>query len=356
MGSVPKVSILCLAYNQAPFIRQTLDSLLMQKTTFPFEILVNDDHSTDGTTDIIKEYAAKHPGLIVPVFHARNEYAQGKRNFFIRYLLPKARGTYIALCEGDDFWTDPQKLERQVAFLEERPDYALCFHPVRVFFENKEAPDSVYPSRKTRFTVSELIKHNFIQTNSVLYRKADYAHAVTNVSPGDWYLHLYHAQFGKIGFIDRVMAAYRRHPGSMWWDSYQNPDELWRRHGVAHLALYMEMLRLYGGNERDRTTIDGHIYTLMDRLAAIDARGKSGLLRRAVEAFPAAGALYAQRAEARLREAEGRVRAEQQKLEAQQRQGEARLAAAEHDLDMIKESKAWRLRNRAARLLGKPKI
>ncbi len=243
----PKVSILCITYNHAGFIRQTLDSFLMQKTNFSFEVLINDDASTDGTTEILREYQEKYPDIIHPIFHEENLYSQGVRGMYTRFLLPKAKGEYIALCDGDDFWTDQSKLQRQVDFLEAHEDYALCFHPVRVYFENGEQADSIYPAEKNpkSFTTERLLQSNFIQTNSVMYRKQVYKNLATDVMPGDWYMHLYHAQFGKIGFINRVMSVYRRHPGGVWWNEYKDIDKLWNEHGKPHLQLYKVILKMY---------------------------------------------------------------------------------------------------------------
>ena len=115
----PLVSIGCITYNHAPYIRQCLEGFLMQKTTFPFEIIINDDCSTDGTTEIVKEYADKYPDLIIPIFHEENQYQKGVRGIYAKFVYPKVRGKYIALCEGDDYWIDPLKLQKQVDFLEE---------------------------------------------------------------------------------------------------------------------------------------------------------------------------------------------------------------------------------------------
>lgn len=256
MGSskkTPLVSILCLSYNQKEFIKQALDSLLVQETDFLYEILINDDASTDGTKEVIQEYAKKHSN-IHPVFHNENQYSKGKRNMIARYLLPKVRGRYIAICEGDDFWTDPSKLQRQVDFLEKNKDYALVFHPVRVFFDKAEKEDSVFPETNSGFTIDELLRWNFIQTNSVMYRaRKSYEGTVFDAAPGDWYLHLYHAQFGKIGFINRVMSAYRRHEGGVWWGSVSGDREVFLRSVIAgHQRLNREVKKIYS---RDKNLV-----------------------------------------------------------------------------------------------------
>ena len=126
--NTPLVSICCITYNHAPFIQKCLDGFLMQQTDFPIEILIHDDCSTDGTTDIIKEYAAQYPDLIFPLYEEVNQYQQGKATEIDFYNYRRARGKYIAYCEGDDYWTDPLKLQKQVDFMEANPEYSVCFH------------------------------------------------------------------------------------------------------------------------------------------------------------------------------------------------------------------------------------
>ena len=169
-----------------------------------------------------------------------------------RFLLPKAKGEFLAICEGDDFWTDPTKLQRQVDFLEKHKDYALVFHPVRVFFDKGEKKDSVFPDINTEFTLEELLRWNFIQTNSVMYRaRKEYMDMVVDVMPGDWYLHLYHAQFGKIGFINRVMSAYRRHEGGVWWGSSTGgKGEFLKSIIIGHQRLAREIQRIYSRDKK----------------------------------------------------------------------------------------------------------
>lgn len=127
----PLVSICCLTYNHRPFIEKCLDGFLMQKTTFPVEILIHDDCSTDGTTEIVKEYAAKYPDLIFPIYEEVNQYQNGHAGDIDFFNYKRARGKYIAYCEGDDYWTDPLKLQKQVDFMEANPEYSVCFHTFR---------------------------------------------------------------------------------------------------------------------------------------------------------------------------------------------------------------------------------
>ena len=128
---MPLVSISCITYNHVAFIRDCLDGFLIQKTDFPFEILINDDASTDGTDQVIKEYEEKYPDILKPIYQRENQYSKGIRGMNIRFNFPRVLGKYIAMCEGDDYWTDPYKLQKQVDFLEANPDFVMCHHDAR---------------------------------------------------------------------------------------------------------------------------------------------------------------------------------------------------------------------------------
>ena len=131
--TTPLVSVCCITYNHASFIRKCLDGFLMQQTDFPIEILIHDDCSTDGTTEIIREYEAKYPDLIFPLYEEENQYSMGGAGKMDLYNYTRARGKYIAYCEGDDYWTDPLKLQKQVDFMEANPDYSVCWHRCKQF-------------------------------------------------------------------------------------------------------------------------------------------------------------------------------------------------------------------------------
>ena len=167
----PKVSICCVTYNQKDYIKQTLDGFLMQKTNFPFIIIVGDDCSTDGTTEIIKEYADKYPDIIKPIYHNTNQKMYNNSCDVYNAV----DSEYVALCEGDDYWIDENKLQLQIDLLDKNRDCNICFHKTRNIFENKLQKDYIFPTKdvipfKKRFTFNDLLKKNFIQTNSCVYR------------------------------------------------------------------------------------------------------------------------------------------------------------------------------------------
>ncbi len=170
-GSGPVVSVYTICYNQEKYIRQTLDGILLQQTDFPIEAIVVDDASTDSTPDIIREYAAKWPDIFRPVLLKENYYSSNRSKFLDIYL-PMARGEFMAICEGDDYWTYPLKLQRQVEFLRRHPDYSACFHLYNLKNET-EIKRSTPASRILRSRtcgVKEIIVEETVQTASIVAR------------------------------------------------------------------------------------------------------------------------------------------------------------------------------------------
>ena len=158
-----KVSIICLAYNHEKYIRSALQGFVDQITDFCYEVLINDDASTDKTADIIREYEKKYPDIIKPVYQKENQHSQGIR-IISTYLLPKAQGEYLAYCEGDDFWTDPYKLQKQYDILEKHKECSLCIHRVDCLNEDdtpneRTIPESNYDLNSDRLiTKTELCR------------------------------------------------------------------------------------------------------------------------------------------------------------------------------------------------------
>lgn len=190
----------------------------MQQCNFPIEIIINDDCSTDGTTEIIREYAEKYPDKIFPVFHEENLYSQGVRGMFQKFVFPKARGKYIALCEGDDYWTDPRKLQKQVDFLESHPDYSMCFHNVLQIKENGEI--STFSHLENReYSRHEIIDSWLIPTASAVYRSSVLDKIPQNplFKIGDNVIFLTCSYHGKIHGLCDTMGVYRQHEGG--WTS-----------------------------------------------------------------------------------------------------------------------------------------
>lgn len=234
-----RVSIVCISFNHEKFILQTLKSFAGQVTDFDIEIIIGDDASTDRTQDIIRKFEKSYAGNMTSILRPTNIGVN--KNLFD--VMNTASGEYIALCEGDDYWTDPYKLQKQVEFLDANPRHAICFHPVSVVADNGRVK-TVFPDEKkldNNLTVEHLLSENYIQTNSVVYRNIKPYALVEDILPLDYYFHLLHARKGKIGFLNEVMAVYRHHNGGVW----QNKALVWEKYGVSHMRMYDAIENLY---------------------------------------------------------------------------------------------------------------
>jgi len=158
MEEQPLVTIRCITYNHEPYIRQCLEGFVMQKTNFKFEAIVHDDASTDKTADIIREYAEKYPDIIKPIYETENQYSKSDGSLG-RIMNAHTKGKYIALCEGDDYWTDPLKLQKQVDFLENNPEYGMCFTNVDRYFQDSNKWEKAYFDESISDEVSSLSKY-----------------------------------------------------------------------------------------------------------------------------------------------------------------------------------------------------
>lgn len=211
----PLVSVHLLTYNHAKFIAQSIESVVNQQTTFPFEIVIGDDRSTDGTSQIVDQYAAKYPEIIKVV---RGEKNGGPQPNSIR-ILENCQGKYMAALEGDDYWIDPLKLQKQTDFMENNPDFSICFTNTKVeFFDNDQEPYLLNEGiEKDVFELKDLIAETevwFMGTATLFYTMS----SIFPVQPwfhktksGDIPMIMLAARFGKIKYLPDVTAAYRRH-------------------------------------------------------------------------------------------------------------------------------------------------
>lgn len=209
-----KVTIKCLVYNHEPYLRQCLEGFVMQKTNFPFEAIVHDDASTDGSAAIIKEYAEKYPDIIKPIYETENQYS--KHDGSLRRIMDAhTRGKYVAYCEGDDYWIDPLKLQKQVDFLESHPDYGLVYGRAKVFYQNRhEYGKNLIGSSCSN--MDDLLIANRIVTLTTCFRRTLYMDYVSEIQPlldckkmGDYPLWLYLAYRSKLYFFSEPMGVYR---------------------------------------------------------------------------------------------------------------------------------------------------
>lgn len=212
---VPLISICCTTFNHEKYVRKTIEGFLLQKTTFPIEIIIHDDASTDGTKQIIEEYA-KSDSRFVTIFQTENKYSK-KIKPWPNFVFPKARGKYLALCEGDDYWIDPLKLQKQVDFLEANLDYGICFHEVKILEDNILKVDYITPKVSEVTTIESLSTGNFLHTPSVILRNNFKIPDWYNKVPlGDWSLYMISIKDKKIKKLNDVMAVYRIHNLGVW--------------------------------------------------------------------------------------------------------------------------------------------
>lgn len=208
------VSIRCCTYNQEPYIRQCLEGFVMQKTGFRFEAVVHDDASTDNTAAIIREYADKYPDIIKPLFSKENLYSR-RDGSLSRLMNEHMRGKYIAYCEGDDYWTDPFKLQKQVDFLESHPEYSACCTNSKAYFQ-KEDRQIYGKDRSGVLGLDYLMNKNMIPTMSVIVRSDLFMKYYSELYPimpvwkcGDLPMWIYLSMQGPIYRMSDYTGVYR---------------------------------------------------------------------------------------------------------------------------------------------------
>ena len=207
------LSIKCNTYNHEPYIAQCLEGFVMQKTNFQFEVLVHDDASTDKTADIVHDYERRYPDVIKPIYEIENQWSKHDGSL-TRIQNSRIKGKYIAICEGDDYWTDPNKLQKQVDFMEANPEYGMCYTQVRVFLQQEKCIDGVLGDCFESF--DSLLKKNVIPTLSVCMRTIQYFSYLEDVHPekrgwlmGDYPIWLWISYNSKVKFMPFVSGVYR---------------------------------------------------------------------------------------------------------------------------------------------------
>ncbi len=243
------VSVVCLAYNHEKYIRKCLDGFVMQKTNFPFEVLINDDASTDGTARIIREYEAKYPDIIKPTYQTENQFSQGVK-IVPTFLMPKAKGKYIAFCEGDDYWIDEHKLQKQFDVMEQNPEFNLCLHRVKCVREHDEDAHRFYPRFELESgTVREdlLIGSYNFQTSSYFCKKDKLNLLYTGDiefakwTTGDVATLIFFAYLGVVMYLDACMSCYRQNSVGSWVDRRTNKSRIeFTRRQIIMWAKYDE--------------------------------------------------------------------------------------------------------------------
>ena len=259
-----KVSVLCATFNHEDYLRQTLDSFVAQKTDFPFEVLVNDDASTDHTAEILREYADRYPDIIRPFYQDENLYSR-RMNVYDLVFFPAARGKYIALCEGDDYWNDPEKLQRQADWLDIHPEYSACVHnsigkfsdqPDRVLFAqdgDRDIPfEQVINGMSHAYHTSSILARREFILNPPDYRNVAYEKGYFT----DYAIGVRLCLEGKVRFLDRCMSVYRIGSNPSAWSK-----------GVGQE--YSKLTRFVSGEIAMLETLKGHELT-PEQKAAVD--------------------------------------------------------------------------------------
>lgn len=218
----PIVSICCTVFNHEKYLEQTFKGFLSQKVNFPFEIVINDDCSTDGSAEIIRKYEKKFPDIIKPIYQKENQHSKGVRPM-AQLVFPRARGKYIALCEGDDYWTDPDKLQKQVDFLESHTDYSMCCTNFSIIDEDgKLIQETGWGKDKSNPVITHLHMLEYYTPKfltSVMRRSAipvPFPDQIRGISNGDTFLFSYVALSGPARFIDINTGCYRVNRGGVW--------------------------------------------------------------------------------------------------------------------------------------------
>lgn len=209
------ISVLMLTYNFEKYIDEAIRGVMHQRCSHNFELVIGDDHSTDGTVEICRRWAAKYPGHIVLMENVQNRGLM--QNFADTYA--HCRGRYIAICEGDDYWIDRTKLQRQADFLDAHPDYAMCVHRVVNYYEEDGSMSLSNGGQKSDNDIIDLARRNFVTNVSVMFRHANVnplPEWVTQAATYDYAMHMLNAEHGNIRYMNRCMAVYRKRREALW--------------------------------------------------------------------------------------------------------------------------------------------
>jgi glycosyltransferase involved in cell wall biosynthesis len=243
-----KVSVLIITYNHAKYIAQAIESVLMQKVNFDYEIVIGDDCSTDGAPQIIQKFADKH-SQIKALLRPYNLGLRGKINFMDA--LSICQGEYIAMLDGDDYWIDPNKLQKQVDFLDFNPDFSICFTNANYEVDNglidkNKAETLCASNQKEITTILDLFYKNYIPACTVLFKNKlsrSLPKEFVNCKAGDWMLHILNAQFGRIKYFQDITGVYRVHGGGVW-----SANNVAKR-ALDSLELYKDIEKIFSTNK-----------------------------------------------------------------------------------------------------------
>ena len=229
LAEEPEVSVICNTFNHEKYIREALQSFVMQKTNFLIEILVHDDASTDHTGEIIREYEQKYPELIKPIYQTKNQHSQGIPINSFQY--SRVKGRYVAFCEGDDYWTDPLKLQKQYDALETHPEVDICVHAAnRIDAQSGECLYEIKPSESDCiFEAKKAVKEgSFVATNSYFYRSTLLKNIpqFRKMQNTDYMVLVHGALRGGILYLRDNMSVYRTNVNNSWTDKMRKNADI----------------------------------------------------------------------------------------------------------------------------------
>lgn len=276
------VTVWCTVYNHEPYIRDCLEGFMNQKTNFRYEVVVHDDASTDKSAAIIQQYAEKYPDIIKPILQTENQYS--KKNGAIRRIREEnSRGKYVAICEGDDYWTDPHKLQEQVDFMESHPEYSLACTDAVVLSGKTELDWHRYDN-DCEISLEDIIHKRgaWIYTASMLYRKHlldDYPVFAQKCHVGDYPKAIHLALRGKVYFFAKKMVTYRYlTPGS--WSSTTRIDESYFPKWLSEIRM------LQGYNQDSGEQYHKYFERVMGKLAVFYLRHVPSMKEKVLEVLP----------------------------------------------------------------------
>jgi glycosyltransferase involved in cell wall biosynthesis len=273
MKQYPKISVCMITYGHEKFIEQSINGVLMQECDFDVELIIANDCSPDQTDQIIENILANHPkaSCIKYIKHDKN---LGMMPNFI-YAMQECQGKYIALCEGDDYWTDPLKLQKQVDFLEANPDYVLCFHQVSILKTNGEIVDDFITNVPENYETIETLARlgNYIHTPSVVFRNIiKHFPFEFQLSPiGDYFLYMMLAENGKFKYLEEKMAIYRYGVGVL---SSMSDMKI----AISNVRLYSCMISFLKNEELKKIIFDKQIQVVSIHYKRIEEKFNEGIV------------------------------------------------------------------------------
>lgn len=289
------VTVVCLTYNHEKYIKKALMSILSQHTNFVFNLIVFDDHSTDETRLIIKDYEKKYPDVLKAIYSKKNTWSTLPKNQGIKqYVFSKITSKYVAFCDGDDYWIDDNKLQIQYDYMESHLNCGLCFHSTKII-DSKTKQETLFPqvlfykNKNMQFNFGTLLSLNFIQTSSVFYRwkfrkglnlifnknMENISSIPNDIMPLDWYLHLTHSNNCDIGFVSNFnntpMSVYVRHEDSLWYLSNVTYQKWYLNNALYHINFWQVIKNKYGYSN------DVEISDLFSKLIEIVSKSRDEL-------------------------------------------------------------------------------